>query len=412
MMILRPTRGGLLFLTACIAAVGVALMNVGLITALVASVFCAFLLSSLLFSFFAALGYKVVRHIAEEGACNEDLCLKLTVKNVFPWFRQDCVILEYLPFCAGKKIAFEVPCLRPGESMELERKVRAVKRGHFHLQKLYLVTGDPMGLFAVRRRYSLPGEVLIVPKVEPLGDFKTDGKGGDSFTHEGRLTGHAGLGNDFFGVRPYRAGDEMRHIHWRLSASKGRLMVREFEALTVDHVTLVLDTEKKLIGCDEMENNFEKLLSLAASLTFFLAKRSCALTVLVRYNDYGVTQLSGDASSIRMKVLSLLTELAGTAGTLHDLITENLELFPEGGTVCLLSMSRGKDLHDAVRFLEDKDSRVIHFYAPKECFPYVPEDEPVEFVLPEKEDAPGVSCEILLTCQSSFEELKICYEQE
>ena len=412
MIWLRPTRVGQLFITATAAAAAVAFMNVALITALVASALGAFLLCSLLLSLFAASGFRVERHLAGEGCCGEEMVLPLTVRNVLPWFRQDCVILEELPFCTEKTVAFEVPCLAPREVMTLDRKVCAVKRGHYHLQKLYLCGGDPAGLFSVRKRFSLPGEVLIVPKCVMPSSYEVENLNGSSFRYEGRLTARPGLGNDFFGVRPYRAGDEMRHIHWRLSASKQKLMVREFEALAIDHVTLVLDSDSSRIGMDEMENNFEKLLSLALSLSAYFAEHSCHLSLLLRYNDHGVTRITGEASFIFSRIREILTELHGSPGTLEDWISENLELFPEGEEVCILSMGNGKSLHQCVTLLEEHNCHVVIFYAPKECFPYIPEDEPVQFVQEKVEKYPDSALRCLITCQTSFDELKIAHHEE
>ena len=39
----------------------------------------------------------------------------------------------------------------------------------------------------------------------------------------------AGHGTDLYGVREFRSGDALRRIHWRTSARRGQLVVREFE---------------------------------------------------------------------------------------------------------------------------------------------------------------------------------------
>src|SRR6202042_142813 len=38
--------------------------------------------------------------------------------------------------------------------------------------------------------------------------------------------------NEFHSLRPFRRGDSPRWIHWRTSARRGELMVREFEKAT------------------------------------------------------------------------------------------------------------------------------------------------------------------------------------
>jgi uncharacterized protein (DUF58 family) len=52
---------------------------------------------------------------------------------------------------------------------------------------------------------------------------------------------HASAQAEFHGLRPYHTGDSPRSIHWRTSARRGELMVREFEDSPTDNLLLVLD---------------------------------------------------------------------------------------------------------------------------------------------------------------------------
>ena len=53
-----------------------------------------------------------------------------------------------------------------------------------------------------------------------------------------------GHGPDFLGVREYRPGDAMRHVHWGLTARHGQIMVREFEEERTRRLAIVVDTER------------------------------------------------------------------------------------------------------------------------------------------------------------------------
>jgi uncharacterized protein (DUF58 family) len=41
-----------------------------------------------------------------------------------------------------------------------------------------------------------------------------------------RLARRKGLGGEFYELRPYAAGDEVRRVHWRAYAKTGRLYTR------------------------------------------------------------------------------------------------------------------------------------------------------------------------------------------
>ncbi len=51
----------------------------------------------------------------------------------------------------------------------------------------------------------------------------------------------AGYGTEVFGVRPYQPGDPLRRIHWRTTARRGELIVREFEPPGVQNLGIFLD---------------------------------------------------------------------------------------------------------------------------------------------------------------------------
>jgi len=46
---------------------------------------------------------------------------------------------------------------------------------------------------------------------------------------------------EIHGVRSYRSGDNPRLIHWRTSARRGELMVRELEDVPSDNLLVIVD---------------------------------------------------------------------------------------------------------------------------------------------------------------------------
>jgi uncharacterized protein (DUF58 family) len=66
---------------------------------------------------------------------------------------------------------------------------------------------------------------------------------------------------EFHGLREFHTGDSPRWIHWRTSARRGQLMVREFEDLPGDDLAVVLDPGGYVPG-----ELFEAVVSLAATL--------------------------------------------------------------------------------------------------------------------------------------------------
>ena len=250
-VIALPTHRGLLLLLMAAAAAAVAWVNSGLITAMTAALLCAVVLSGFLMAqFLSFAGLRPERAFAGDGSCGEPLYVNIAVRNTLPLFRQSCVLLENYPFCLSEQSAFVIPPLAPRETFSATCHVKAEKRGVFFLEKVSLVSGDPLGLFRKKKRFRLPAQVEIPPRIMPLASLAAPDKSGGLADVEGRKQGRAGSGAEFFGVRPYRIGDEVRHIHWKATAAKGQLMVKEFEASAVDQVVILLDTDKRFASAE------------------------------------------------------------------------------------------------------------------------------------------------------------------
>ena len=75
---------------------------------------------------------------------------------------------------------------------------------------------------------------------------------------------------DVRGVRPYRPGDPIRGIHWRSSARRGELMVREYDAAPSPELVLVLEPWLPKEPAATERANLEAALSLAATVALAL----------------------------------------------------------------------------------------------------------------------------------------------
>jgi uncharacterized protein (DUF58 family) len=114
--------------------------------------------------------------------------------------------------------------LVPRSGWRRDVEVPAIRRGPIEAAGWRLEASDPLGLFR---------------HLAPAGDSEV-GLGLPLFASFRRPSAHreleaslaaprAGAGNELFGVRQYRPGDPLRRIHWRSSARRGELVVREYE---------------------------------------------------------------------------------------------------------------------------------------------------------------------------------------
>ena len=124
----------------------------------------------------------------------------------------------------------------PESGVEEVRGLGPLRRGVVRTSGFVLQSGDPLGLFTNRRTLPDRELALVFPRYASLGGAHRQRE-----VEAALAAPRAGSGNEIFGVREYRRGDPLRRIHWRTSARRGELVVREFEPPGQRTLTVLLD---------------------------------------------------------------------------------------------------------------------------------------------------------------------------
>jgi len=153
-----------------------------------------------------------------------------------------------------------LPDLPPGDDRTVSFTTTPLRRGYLHFRALLLARPDPLGLCLARQRQPAAEAILVLPRryrVPPLNL-----PGGRCYQRGGRQT-VSGIGDarEFCGLRDYRPGDPLRHIHWRTWAHTGEPVVKEYQDEYFMRLGLVLDS---FLGERDPEL-FEEAVSVSAS---------------------------------------------------------------------------------------------------------------------------------------------------
>lgn len=125
----------------------------------------------------------------------------------------------------------------PGSSRELFARFVPQARGLCQIQYSVASTTYPFGFFTKTRRFGRvnPTAFWVGPARVSLRE-----PGAAPFLDAGAQSAHrAGGGDDFFALRTYREGEDLRRVHWPSSARSKVWMVREHEAVAGRRVVLV-----------------------------------------------------------------------------------------------------------------------------------------------------------------------------
>lgn len=122
----------------------------------------------------------------------------------------------------------ELPCtamLAPHQRADLRVTLRAAQSGLWRFCVQKAAVRDPLGLFAAPCAVPPQSQALcVLPPAE--GEDNGAGSNPQNKTEAQTSSGHD-MADGVYDLRPYRMGDSLKQIHWKLTARVGELTVRE-----------------------------------------------------------------------------------------------------------------------------------------------------------------------------------------
>ncbi|MCH2178565.1 MAG: DUF58 domain-containing protein [Mariniblastus sp.] len=123
------------------------------------------------------------------------------------------------------KIAMGLQRIPGGSVSSFKWNINPEKRGLLPTKDPKITNGFPFGIYHAVKEVTIRGKTIVWPKSINLKGVPE--VTGTQFNISGIMSDRAGVDGDMIGVRNYRQGDSLRHIHWGKTAQKDRLIVQE-----------------------------------------------------------------------------------------------------------------------------------------------------------------------------------------
>jgi uncharacterized protein (DUF58 family) len=191
---------------------------------------------------------------------------------------------------------FVVPGLRPRQVVDLRSRLTGRRRGRYAVGPLRIRLRDPFGLAERTRRYRATDDVVVFPLIERLTGADQHGLRQGAEASALRRAFHRG--DEFYTMRAYVVGDDLRHVHWPSTAHRGTLMVRQHELPWNAHAVVHLDTRAHLHRGAGRAGTFERGVSAAASTLTHLRTQHYDTRLIV--DASGPIDAVGDAALVRL----------------------------------------------------------------------------------------------------------------
>jgi len=166
-----------------------------------------------------------------------------------------------------------------------------LRRGRARVETLEIRSGFPLGFFRRMHVRSLDLDLLVYPRPVHQTLPPLSGVAGEAHPR----TGPGEPGDEVRGLRPFRSTDPLKRVDWKATARRGRMIVREFDRVAGDTLTIDLSGS---------ERSWEPALSRACHLV--LEASRLGLRVGLVLPDRAVAPARGTAH--RRSLLEVLGE--------------------------------------------------------------------------------------------------------
>jgi uncharacterized protein (DUF58 family) len=167
--------------------------------------------------------------------------------------------------------SFEVPLRRAGRRLVGRYTIPQAPRGRYRTRRTWVAIEDPFRLERVDVELPSAGALLVYPRLVELDRLFSES---GSRSHEGRrLLVRRPSGFDLHSVRDYERGDSLRKVHWRTTARRGQLMVKELEDAPRDEVAVLLDATEGVTAGAPPDSSFDLQVRAAGSILGTHARR-------------------------------------------------------------------------------------------------------------------------------------------
>lgn len=182
----------------------------------------------------------------------------------------------------------------------------ARERGRHNVGPLLIRSRDPFGLARSDRQFAASTEVMVTPRIVPLPNWRQElaiGSTGDATPLQ-----LGAVGQDDTLVREYRSGDDLRRVHWRTSARRGKLFVRREQQSWDPSVSLILDNRASRHTGKGRKGSFETAVSTLASVALHLANQRFYIDIRDVDGELPPAPIS-DTDSLRAQILGYATDV-------------------------------------------------------------------------------------------------------
>lgn len=312
---------------------------------------------------------QVRRRYQERALLGDVVEVTLEVRNQgwlpIPWLQ----IHDRLPVALTSPPFFRtLLSLHPREVRRFTYELHCRQRGWYQIGPLTASLGDVFGLSSRQIEFAGATHLTVYPRILPLDELGLPSK-----SPFGHLRTRQLLYEDpsrVIGVRDYQAGDSLRKVNWKVTASSGRLQVKKLEPAMTLETVVFLNLNTAEYSRSSAFRATELAIVVAASIANHLASLRQEVGLLTNGVDPAAPATGGLVGYLPRKgrgQLSSLLELLGRVAAANDRafwpsVRDELKRLPWGATLIFVTAQETSELLEALLPMRRAGFNVVLIY--------------------------------------------------
>lgn len=215
---------------------------------------------------------KFTRKLSRSVCAGDPLLVELRVENLGRGSVYAIVACDEIEAVDGPKVGESCDVevffarVRSGTPETSTYRARVEHRGRYRVGPLETSTAFPLGLIRNRLKVGETDDLIVYPRIGRLTPAWKRLVQDDRSGYAASRRTHGLHEGDFYGLREWRTGDPKQWIHWRTTAKRNQVVVRQFEKQSEQDVTIIVDAWVSSKPTAEEEASVERVVSMAASV--------------------------------------------------------------------------------------------------------------------------------------------------
>jgi Uncharacterized conserved protein (some members contain a von Willebrand factor type A (vWA) domain) len=266
---------------------------------------------------------------------------------------------EMTGFITGRAANNNIITLLPFDSRSIFDRIACKYRGFYTFGPIDITVSDIFGLFTWNRQVKCDGKLSVFPRVVKLNRFNV--RPMQTF---GTITTKQRANEDYSSIsdiRKYYPGDSYKRIHWKVSARKGSIHVKNFDMSGSTEAYIFLNLYRGDYADIYRADMEEKSVECATAIIYFMLSKNIN-TGFYASGEKLVYTRSRDLNEFKKFMEELIRVKSNGIIPMENLLESKARLIPRGSSIILITPRLSSGLVEKIVGLKETGYDVIIVY--------------------------------------------------